>query len=103
MNKVSAGQRLREIFEILPEIAQSDSTVLIEGASGTGKELFARAVHNLSRRHAKRFVAINCGALPDSLLESELFGYKAGAFTDARRDKPGRFAVAEGGTVFHPC
>ncbi len=60
----------------------------------------SRAIHNLSRRRTKRFVAINCGALPDNLLESELFGYKAGAFTDARRDKPGRFALAEGGTVF---
>lgn len=91
---------MRQIFEILPQIAESDSTVLIEGASGTGKELFARALHNLSRRRAKRFVAVNCGALPDNLLESELFGYKAGAFTDARRDKPGRFALAEGGTIF---
>jgi PAS domain S-box-containing protein len=91
---------MRQIFEILPQIAESDSTVLIEGASGTGKELFARALHNLSRRHAKKIVTVNCGALPDTLLESELFGYKAGAFTDARRDKAGRFALAEGGTVF---
>ena len=91
---------MRQIFKILPAIAQSDSTVFISGPSGTGKELFARAIHNLSRRRTKRFVAINCGALPDNLLESELFGYKAGAFTDARRDKPGRFAIAEGGTVF---
>jgi PAS domain S-box-containing protein len=97
---IGRSQALREIFDILPEIAASDSTVVIEGASGTGKELFARAVHDLSRRRARKFVAINCGALPDNLLESELFGYKAGAFTDARRDKPGRFAVAEGGTVF---
>ncbi len=97
---IGRSQSMRQIFEILPQIAQSDSTVLIEGASGTGKELFARAIHDLSRRSAKRFVAINCGALPDTLLESELFGYKAGAFTDARRDKPGRFALAEGGTVF---
>lgn len=97
---IGRSQAMRQIFEILPQVAQSDSTVLIEGASGTGKELFARAIHNLSSRRAKRFVAINCGALPDSLLESELFGYKAGAFTDARRDKPGRFALAEGGTVF---
>jgi transcriptional regulator with PAS, ATPase and Fis domain len=72
---------------------------LLEGASGTGKELFARAVHRLSGRSAKKFVALNCGALPDTLLESELFGYKAGAFTDARKDKPGRFALAEGGTI----
>jgi transcriptional regulator with PAS, ATPase and Fis domain len=74
--------------------------VVIEGASGTGKELFARAIHELSPRRAGRFVAINCGALPDTLLESELFGHKAGAFTDARTDKPGRFAVADGGTIF---
>ncbi|MGB2985078.1 MAG: sigma 54-interacting transcriptional regulator [Phycisphaerae bacterium] len=96
---VGRGPRMRELFELLPQIAKSKSTVLIEGASGTGKELFARAIHSLSRRRDKRFVAINCGALPDTLLESELFGYKAGAFTDARRDKPGRFAIAEGGTV----
>jgi len=91
---------MRRIFEILPAIAGSDSTVLIEGASGTGKELFARAIHKMSKRRTKKLVAINCGALPDTLLESELFGYKAGAFTDARRDKPGRFALAEGGTIF---
>ncbi|MCK4462216.1 MAG: sigma 54-interacting transcriptional regulator, partial [candidate division Zixibacteria bacterium] len=68
--------------------------------SGTGKELIARALHNLSHRKDKPFVAVNCGALPDTLLESELFGYKAGAFTDARKDKPGRFAMAESGTIF---
>jgi len=88
------------LFEMLPRIADSTSTVLIEGASGTGKELFARAIHNLSPRKQKRFIAVNCAALPDTLLESELFGYKAGAFTDARRDKPGRFTMAEGGTIF---
>jgi len=81
---------MRQIFAILPEISESDSTVLVEGSSGTGKELIARAIHDLSKRKSGRFVAINCGALPDTLLESELFGYKAGAFTDARRDKPGR-------------
>jgi PAS domain S-box-containing protein len=97
---IGRSAAVRQIFEVLPQIAQSDSTVLIEGASGTGKELFAKAVHNLSRRRNKKFVALNCGALPDNLLESELFGYKAGAFTDARRDKPGRFALAEGGTIF---
>lgn len=91
---------MRQLFDILPQVATSDSSVLLEGPSGTGKELFARAIHDLSRRKAKRFVAINCGALPDTLLESELFGYKAGAFTDARKDKLGRFALAEGGTIF---
>jgi transcriptional regulator with PAS, ATPase and Fis domain len=91
---------MRRLFEILPDIAESSSTVLIEGASGTGKELFARALHNLSPRRKRPFVAVNCGALPDTLLESELFGYKAGAFTDARRDKLGRFALADRGTIF---
>ena len=91
---------MADLFEVVPHIAESNSTVLIEGASGTGKELFARAIHNLSTRRNGRFVAVNCGALPDTLLESELFGYKAGAFTDARRNKPGRFAVAHGGTIF---
>ena len=80
-----------EIFDILPGIAESESTVLIEGESGVGKELFARAIHNLSPRKKKPLVTINCGAIPDTLLESELFGYKAGAFTDARKDKPGRW------------
>ena len=97
---IGRSKQMRELFELLPQIADSDSTVLIEGASGTGKELVARAIHNLSRRRERRFVPINCGALPDTLLESELFGYKAGAFTDAREDRPGRFAAAQGGTIF---
>lgn len=97
---VGRSAPMRKLFEILPTIAESDSTVLIEGESGTGKELVARAIHNLSPRRRRRLVAVNCGALPDTLLESELFGYKAGAFTDARRDKAGRFALAEGGTIF---
>ena len=97
---LSSNHRMRQLFEILPAIAETPSTVLIEGETGTGKELFARAIHNLSPRAQKPFVAVNCGALPDTLLESELFGYKAGAFTDARKDKPGRIAAAEGGTLF---
>jgi PAS domain S-box-containing protein len=96
---VGRSSAMRQLFDLLPQIADSNSTVLIEGASGTGKELVARALHSLSPRRDKRFVAINCGALPDTLLESELFGYKAGAFTDARHDKPGRLAIADGGTV----
>jgi PAS domain S-box-containing protein len=96
---IGRSPAMRSIFELLPVVAESDSTVLIHGASGTGKELVAHAIHNLSPRADKPFVAINCGALPDTLLESELFGHKAGAFTDARKDKPGRFAVADGGTI----
>jgi PAS domain S-box-containing protein len=97
---VGRSAAMREIFEILPVVAPHDTTVLIEGESGTGKELVARAIHDLSRRQRLPFVAVNCGAIPETLLESELFGYRAGAFTDARRDKPGRFAVARGGTLF---
>jgi len=97
---VSRNHRMRELFGILPDVAESSSTVLIQGESGTGKELFAAAIHQLSPRKTEPFVVVNCGALPDTLLESELFGYKAGAFTDAKKDKPGRFAAAEGGTLF---
>jgi len=97
---ISQNHRMQEIFAILPDIAESDSTVLIQGPSGSGKELFARAIHNLSHRNNQSFIAVNCAALPDSLLESELFGYVRGAFTDARKDKPGRFALAHRGTVF---
>jgi transcriptional regulator with PAS, ATPase and Fis domain len=97
---ISKSPLMQKIFGILPDIARSDSTVLIQGESGTGKELVARALHNLSRRDRGPFVAVNCGALPDTLLESELFGHTAGAFTDAKRDRRGRFAMAEGGTLF---
>jgi PAS domain S-box-containing protein len=97
---ISRNHRIQELFNILPQVAESDCTVLIEGQTGTGKELFARAIHNLGARRGKSFVAVNCSALPDTLLESELFGYKAGAFTDAKKDKGGRFALAEGGTLF---
>ena len=97
---VGRSPAMQNLFDIVPQIAASESTVLIAGDSGTGKELFARALHHLSPRNKKRFVAVNCAALPDTLLESELFGYKAGAFTDARRDKLGRFVLADGGTIF---
>ncbi|MBW2558279.1 MAG: sigma 54-interacting transcriptional regulator [Deltaproteobacteria bacterium] len=97
---ISKNHRMYELFDILPDVADSLSTVLIEGESGTGKELFARAIHNLSPRKNRPPVVVNCGAMPDTLLESELFGYKAGAFTDAKRDKPGRFRLAEGSTIF---
>lgn len=97
---VSRSPLMRRIFDILPQVANSDSTVLIQGETGTGKELLARAIHNQSHRSRGPFVAVSCAALPDTLLESELFGYKAGAFTGANKDKPGRFALAEGGTLF---
>ncbi len=97
---IGRSPTMTRLFQILPQVSQSESTVLIEGASGTGKDLFARTIHNLSRRCKGRFVAVNCAAFPDTLLESELFGYKAGAFTDAKQDKPGRFTLAQGGTIF---
>lgn len=96
----SHSQLMQRIFEIIPTIATSLSNVLVTGETGTGKELVARTIHSMSLRSRGPFVAINCAALPDSLLESELFGYKAGAFTGANRDKPGRFALASGGTIF---
>ena len=97
---LSKNDRILKLFSVLPQIAESDSTVLIEGATGTGKELFATAIHKHSNKRDGPFVAVNCGALPDTLIESELFGYKQGAFTDAKKDKPGRFALAENGTIF---
>ncbi len=96
---VSKSPAMRKVFDVLPLLARSDSTVLIEGGSGTGKEVVARAIHDLGSRSNQPFVAVNCGALPDTLLESELFGYRKGAFTDAKTDKPGRFALAEKGTI----
>lgn len=97
---VSRSPLMQRLFEVIPTIAVSPSTVLLNGETGTGKELIARTIHSLSKRSTGPFVALNCGALPDTLLESELFGYKAGAFTGASKDKPGRFALAQGGTLF---
>ncbi|NLZ17871.1 MAG: sigma 54-interacting transcriptional regulator [Desulfobulbaceae bacterium] len=96
---VSKSAAMQRLFAILPDIARSTSTVLISGESGTGKELVARALHTTSERSDKPFIVVNCAALPETLLESELFGYKAGAFTDAKKDRQGRFAAAEGGTI----
>ena len=97
---VSKNRKIEEIFEILYYVAESESTVLIQGKSGTGKELFSRAIHSLSTRNTGPFVPVNCAALPETLLESELFGYVRGAFTNAIKDKPGRFDLAQGGTIF---
>lgn len=96
---VSKSPEILKLFELMPDIAESESTVLIQGPSGSGKELFARAIHSLSPRNNKPLVIINCGTLPAQLFESELFGYVKGAFTDARQDKKGKLANAEGGTV----
>jgi len=97
---VSHSPLMQRIFEVLPAVASSPSTVLIVGETGSGKEVLARTIHAMSPRADGPFIAVNCGALPENLLESELFGYKAGAFTGATRDKPGRFALARGGTIF---
>ena len=100
-NIVGTSERIQELKRIVLKVARSDSTVLIRGESGTGKELFAHALHNASPRRARPFVRVNCSALPENLLESELFGYREGAFTGARRGgKMGKFELADGGTIF---
>jgi len=96
----SRSPLMRRVLEVLPAVAASPSTVLILGETGTGKEVVARTIHAQSPRCRGPFVAVNCGALPETLLESELFGYRAGAFTGAVKDRPGRFALARGGTLF---
>ncbi|MBW2167147.1 MAG: sigma 54-interacting transcriptional regulator [Deltaproteobacteria bacterium] len=97
---ISKNKEMKRLFGMLELIAESDTTVLIEGESGTGKELFAKAIHSVSNRRKAPLITINCSSIPDTLLESELFGYKAGAFTDAKKDKSGRLSIAEGGTLF---
>jgi PAS domain S-box-containing protein len=98
-NLVSGNEKMQHLFELLPEIAESECNVLVQGPSGSGKELMAQALHNLSPRRNNSYIRINCAALPETLLESELFGYARGAFTDAKRDKPGMFHMAQGGTL----
>ena len=99
-NMISQSESMKQIFDMIKRLSNFSTTVLITGESGTGKELLARAVHYNSPRRAKPFIAINCGAIPAALVESELFGHKKGAFTDAIRDKKGLFEEASGGTVF---
>ena len=97
---VGKDPAIQKIFEIVPVVASSDATILIEGPTGTGKDVLAKVIHNASRRSKKSLVKVNCAALPDNLLESEMFGYVKGAFTGAEKDKPGRFQEADGGTIF---
>jgi len=97
---IGQSQSMKNVFQIIRTVAESDGTVLITGKSGTGKELVARAIHYNSKRKQKRFVAINCGAIVETLFESELFGHKKGSFTGATTDKEGLFKVADGGSVF---
>jgi len=97
---ITVSPKMHKIFETVERVSSSDASVLVQGESGTGKELMARAIHHTSPRKNKPFVPVNCAALPDTLLESELFGYDEGAFSGARRRKPGRFEIADGGTIF---
>jgi DNA-binding NtrC family response regulator len=99
-NIVGNSKKMKEIFSLIEKIAATDSTVLVKGESGTGKELAARAIYLLSHRREKPFVSINCGAVPENLLESELFGHMKGSFTGAVADKKGMFEMAEGGVLF---
>ena len=99
-NIIGKSKKMRDIFALIPLIADTTATVLIDGKSGTGKELIAKAIHFNSMRRNNNFVAINCSALPETLLESEMFGYVKGAFTGATQDRDGLFREAEGGTVF---
>lgn len=99
-NIISQSPKMDRIFELIANVAMTDSTVLIQGETGTGKELVARAIHYSSKRKRNKFVAINCGALADNLLESELFGHEKGAFTGAIRQKIGKFELADQGTLF---
>jgi len=97
---ISKNKEMRRLFGILEQVSDSDATILVEGESGTGKELFAKAIHALSPRKTGPLITINCGSLPDTLLESELFGYEKGAHSTAFKDKPGRLSIADGGTLF---
>jgi PAS domain S-box-containing protein len=96
----SRNSAMRRLFDVLPDIAESEATVVLQGDSGTGKELFANAIHNLSGRKNGPLVVVNCGALPEPLLEAEIFGVKRGAYTGAVENRPGRLSMAEGGTLF---
>lgn len=97
---IGKSKEIRDLIDITMQVAQSDISILITGESGVGKEVFARAVHYFSKRADKELVSVNCGAIPESLLESELFGHKKGSFTGAVEDRKGYFEIADGGTLF---
>ncbi len=97
---IGQSPSMKRIFQIVEKVARSDTTIMLNGETGTGKGLFARAIHECSQRAGRPFVQINCGATPEGLLESEFFGYRRGAFTGAHTDKPGKFELAKGGTIF---
>lgn len=97
---IGESPQMRKIYDLIQRVSRTKTNILISGESGTGKELVAKAIHQLSDRHDKPFVAINCAGIPENLIESELFGYKKGAFTGANTDKDGLFASADGGTIF---
>ncbi|MGD9302104.1 MAG: sigma-54 dependent transcriptional regulator [Desulfobacterales bacterium] len=97
---IGHGTAMRKIFKIVEKVANSDTTIMLNGETGTGKGLIARAIHKASGRRDEPFVQINCGATPEGLLESEFFGYRRGAFTGATADKAGKFEIAQGGTIF---
>ncbi len=99
-NIITVSPKMMELFSVIERVSASDVCVLVQGESGTGKEIVAKAIHYASPRKEKPFVPVNCAALPEHLLESELFGYEEGAFSGARRPKPGKFEIAQGGTVF---
>src|SRR5580692_11727162 len=97
---LGASETIRRVFEMAERVAATDATVLILGESGTGKDLLAQEIHERSPRAGKAFVAVNCAALPENLIESELFGYERGAFTGAAQQRKGKFELASGGTIF---
>src|SRR5206468_10999520 len=97
---IGQSDTMAELFRVIETVAREQSTILITGESGTGKELVARAIHDMSERAEKPFIPINCGALTETLLESELFGYVKGAFTGANESRPGVFEAASKGTIF---
>lgn len=99
-NIIGQSDKMKEVFELVEKIADTDTTIIIHGETGTGKGLIAKAIHQTSYRKDKPFIQINCGAIPENLLESELFGHVRGAFTGATTAKPGKFELAEGGTIF---